>query len=160
MRLIYKILLIVLFILIVLALYAYSIFSKIDFDFNIKNLNFKEFIFKDITSQGSKTLITIEYLINNNSNVNLKFKDLYVEAYYKDKLIAKSTNNYNNIKEINLNKNTKNIKFEQEYYVLLNKESIELVSKIASKIPVDIGYLVKINFLGLNLKYKNKYKYE
>ena len=68
MKLVFKILLIVLFVLILIALYVKSIIDKIEFDFNIKNLNFKDFILKDITGQGSRTLITIEYLINNKSN--------------------------------------------------------------------------------------------
>jgi len=160
MKLIFKILLIVLFVLILIALYVKSIIDKIEFDFNIKNLNFKDFILKDITSQGSKTLITIEYLINNKSNSTIKFKDLYIEAYYNNKLIAKSTDNYNNSKEIVLDKRKSDIKFEQEYYVLLNKESIELATRIASSKPVDIGYLVKVNILGFKLKYKGKYNYK
>lgn len=160
MKLIGKIFLVLLFVIIVLALYAYSIFQKIDFDFNIKGFNFREFIIKDIKNQGSKTVIKIEYIINNNSNTNLKFKDLYVEAYYNGKLIAKSTNNYENIKEVLLPKKTRNIKFEQEYYVLLNKESIDLTGKILNSIPVNIGYFVKVNFMGINLKYKGTYKYQ
>lgn len=160
MKLVFKILLIVLFVLIVVALYAKSIIDKIEFDFNIKNLNFKEFILKDVTGQGSKTLITIEYLINNKSNTTIKFKDLYVEAYYNGSLIAKSTNNYNNTKEIVLSKKTNDIKFEQEYYVLLNKNSIDLASKIALKTPVNIGYLVKVKLFGFSLKYKGTYNYK
>jgi hypothetical protein len=159
MKLIFKILLIVLFILIVIVLYAKSIVDKIEFDFNIKNLNFKEFILKDVTGQGSKTLITIEYLINNKSNTTIKIKDLYVEAYYNGKLIAKSTDKYDNTKEIVLNKKQPS-KFEQEYYVLLNKQSIDLASKIALKTPVNIGYLIKVKLFGFSLKYKGTYNYK
>lgn len=160
MKVVYKILLIILLVLILIGLYGYSIISKIDFDFNIKNFNFGSFIIKDLKSDGSKTIITIEYVINNRSNTTIKFKDLYVEAYYNNKLIAKSTDNYNNSKEIVLDKRKSDIKFEQEYYVLLNKESIELATRIASSKPVDIGYLVKVNILGFKLKYKGKYNYK
>ena len=160
MKLALKILLIVLFLIAIFGLYIYSIVSKLKFDFEIKNINLQDFILKEISGKGSKVKIDIEFKINNKSNTTIKIKDLYVEAFYKGKLIGNSIYSYENLKEISITKKTDNILINQEFYALVNSESIDLATKIAAKIPVDIGYVIKLKLFGLDIKYSSVYNYK
>ena len=85
---------------------------------------------------------------------------MYVEAFYKGKLIGNSIYSYENLKEISITKKTDNILINQEFYALVNSESIDLATKIAAKIPVDIGYVIKLKLFGLDIKYSSVYNYK
>ena len=148
------------FLIAIFGLYIYSIVSKLKFDFEIKNINLQDFILKEISGKGSKVKIDIEFKINNKSNTTIKIKDLYVEAFYKGKLIGNSIYSYENLKEISITKKTDNILINQEFYALVNSESIDLATKIAAKIPVDIGYVIKLKLFGLDIKYSSVYNYK
>lgn len=148
------IILIILLIALAIAVYYYVVhitteLANLKFKVKLNEIDFSKFNILDYTKAGAKVLTKIQIDLTNSTNLNLSFKNLYIEVYNKGILIAQTSPNIFNKKKITISKHS-NILTVQEFIVYLNKGLIDLAVSIKAGTAV-LEYKIKVNWFGFNI---------
>lgn len=140
-----------------LYIYIKSVVDSIKFDLNLNNLNLIDLSSESIKKGTTNINIKLEFIVKFISLFNISFSDLNIKAYYKNNLIANSLRNEENLKKITLISDINN-KIYHTFNVIINKDTIDLITKIKDKKYYLIDYELSFKILSLTIKYKNKYQ--
>ncbi len=157
MKKITYIFLFIIFILSSLYIYIKSIIDSIEFKLNLDNLNLVDLSAQSLKSGTTNLNIRLEFIIKFIALFNISFSDLNIKAYYEKKLIASSLLNEENLKKIILINGINN-NIYHTFNVIINKDTIDLISKIKKNSSYIIDYELSFKILSLTIKYKNKYE--
>lgn len=155
-----KILLILIILILIIYFYSKIVIKSLKFDFKLESL--KDILIKNITfnsiNNGTAFLeIKIAFILSFNFLFNIKIKNLYIEAYFNNNLVGKTTNNEENKKDIILIKNIEN-KFYQTFDLYTTKNTLDLALLIESKQKYNIDYKIQFKILNLTIKYNGTYE--
>src|SRR5207253_4038894 len=123
--------------------------NNLDFKVDIKSVNFSQFVLTDFSSTRSQILSNIQIDINNTGSLALSFTNLYIEVYYKDALIAKTSGNPNNALKVKINKYSKTV-VKQEFIIYLNKNLTQFVQDL-NNANTFLNFKVKVNWFGITI---------
>lgn len=156
----FLILVIVVFFVLVYLYYVHvsTELDNIDYKFDLRSVDFSKFNIKDVVGDGAKIKSEIGIDLKNNSNLKLSFKDLYLELYYNDVLVARSSDDVNNFSRITISKHS-DIYIKQSFDIFLNKSALAMIADVRKGKSV-IGYKVKLNWFGLKVSHSGSYKYQ
>jgi hypothetical protein len=150
-----KVLLVFAFVIGVIVLFASIIkilFLKIDWDYNIKKVYFKDLKLSDLITGSLSSRIDVDLIIKNRSTFNINIRNFTLYLYYSNILIAKSN------KSINL-KSSKLVDshITETMDIIVNEKSIEFSKDLLSKSDITVQYFATMNILGLPLNIKGDY---
>ena len=146
--------------LIVIYFYLKTVYDSLKFNFKIEKIDdilLKNINYNSLNNGTSFIELKIALFIYFSGLFNIKIKELYVEAYYNNSLVAKSANNEDNKKLITLEKNINN-KFYQTFQVYLNKNTLDLVLAIKQNKSYKIDYRLSFKLFNIKLNYSGKYE--
>jgi hypothetical protein len=84
-------------------------------------------------------------------------RDLKLKIYYNGVLVANSTDNFDNNKQVVIYESINNIVYHS-FDIMVNKSSIELAYNIKSNASYIIDYELSLKLFGFSVNYKGKYK--
>lgn len=145
--------------LIISALYFYikSIVDSFNVSFGLDDLNLKDLNFKSIGLGNSYVKVKLKFIISFFGLSSIKFSDLKLKIYYNGVLVANSTDNADNNKQVIIYESIKNVVYHS-FDIQVNKSSIELAYNIKSNANYIIDYELSLKLFGFSVNYKGKYK--
>lgn len=135
-----------------------KLYSCINFKFDIDRLDFSTLKLSDVSKSNVTVRLKTLVCIDNCNNVNFSFKDFKLYLYYKNLLVANTSEIQENSKSIYIKKKS-NTCFNEFLDLIINASLIESVALIKLGKPVDFNYVFKIRFLGIPISYKGIYTY-
>lgn len=145
--------------LIASSLYFYikSIIDSFSVKFSIDDLNLKDLNFKSIGLGNGYIKVKLKFIISFFGLSSIKFSDLKLKIYYNGVLVANSTDNFDNNKQVVIYESINNIVYHS-FDIMVNKSSIELAYNIKSNASYIIDYELSLKLFGFSVNYKGKYK--
>ena len=110
--------------------------SRIRFDFRLDKIDFNRFIGNILKAQVD---IKVEVEVINKNSFNIPIKNLYVELYYENQLIA---NSLNKSELLNIKSDTYSY-FGHWMNIRLSKALFKLSKRILAKEDTKVKYIVK-----------------
>ncbi len=140
------------------VLWIKKLYSCLNFKFDIDKLDLSTLKLSDISKSNITVRLKTKICIDNCNNVGFNFKDLRVYLYYKNSLIAKTSEIEQNVKTVYINKRS-NACFYEYVDLIVNENSIKLAALIKLGQHENIDYIFKIRFFGIPITYRGTYTY-
>ena len=145
--------------LVVLSLVIYQIVTiivdKLDIEFAFSKFDIKNVKIQDVLVSGQVDAnINVAVTLTNKSNISIPVNNIYVEVYYRGNLFAKSKEKITD--KIVIYKNSVTV-FDMPVSVMIDSNSLSLITQYIKKVPFEIEYKVKLSAFGIPVTIKDKY---
>lgn len=154
------------FIFVIVYSWFDHIWSKINFDIDVKYSDILNDLKKLTPEQLSNNKgllgnIKVGFIVENkNKNFGLTVVKPRIFIYYKDKLIAYTCPSKENQNDELYIKGNQTTVYDQTYcYNILVEHAIDISLRLLKKQPVELKYDLYYTVFGIRLKYKDSYKF-
>lgn len=139
----------IILILVIIGLRLRSFSNNLGFDFSITKFTFSSLL------QGQIGM-TMDLKLDNKSSTNLRIGKIYLEIYFKGKLIAETPVVIgDNLIEANKTSVIKGFQIN----TFINKETGEIISLFYSKKPIDLEIYTKFSLFGVPISFLPRIPY-
>ena len=145
-------------VLILSALYVYvkSVIESFSVRFDLSDFNIKDLSFNSLDVGKGTVEVKLKFIIKFFSFFNISFSDLNLKAYYKNDLVAQSSSNSENKKEVTIISGVDNSVYHT-FDVRVNGNTINLIYQIQNKLNYTINYELSLKVFGIQVNYKGTY---
>ncbi len=143
-------------ILILIVLYLVSVRNSFKVAFKISDVQLKNFTLDLLNSGQSIVQIQLVFVVFFKALFNIVISNLYLEIYYNNQLVAKSSNVPENYKKIILLPNVDNLVY-QTFDLKVNAQAIDLIYKIKAKQPYSVNYKLSAKVFGIQVSQNKIY---
>lgn len=129
-----------------IAIWLYNLYKGIEFDYKIKGFSIKNLLNKEIQ-------LNLEYIIKNNSNYSLKAKNVNINIFYKDKILATVDISDLNIKKEDVTSNIVPV------LIKLDKDTGDLITLYTQNKPIPLKIKIKASVYKIPVHVTTDYIY-
>lgn len=140
------------------ALYIYvkSVIESFNVKFDLSDLNIKDLSFKSLDIGKGTIEVKLKFIIKFFSFFNISFSNLNLKVYYKNDLVAESSNNDENKKEVKIISGIDNVVYHS-FDVKVTGNTINLIYQVQNKLNYSISYELSVKVFGIQVNYNGTY---
>ncbi len=131
--------------------------SRIQINFKIGKVDWGSISVTDFLI-GKELVVELNtfIIIKNQNPFSIPIKDLNIEIYYRDELIARSTEKEGKLIKIPTNGE---IKFDEKMTLFANQNSFNLITNFGLKGAFELKYIIKLKLYNAPVSFKGTYKH-
>lgn len=143
-------------ILILIVYYLYEVKKTFNVKFKLDDISLKDFNLSSLNTGKSFVETRVQFFVFYVALFNIVFSDLYLEVYYENQLVAKSSDKLENFEKITLQPNYNNLVY-QTFDLKINAAAISLIYKIKTKQKFAVNYKLSAKVFGIQINQNKIY---